>query len=235
MESQARDRIPLRRDLRYLDVGCGQGDLTIAFAMSGCDDICGIDMVPRNIARAKLYAEQLKLDDKVHFVCENFHEWKPPAKFDVVLSHEALENILEPKASRATASARWSPTTESWCWRSAPYFIPRSATIWVHTFGCLSRGWESCFPEQAILRLRTENFRPGDDANRYQDIRGCLNLMRYSEFRRYLRETGWHLDTLIVNPQLKRYPPLYRLSCVLTRLPIIQDYFASSIYAILRR
>ena len=52
------NRIPLRRDLRYLDVGCGHGDLTIAFAMAGCGRICGIDIVSRCITRAKSYPKK---------------------------------------------------------------------------------------------------------------------------------------------------------------------------------
>lgn len=59
--------------------------------------------------------------------------------------------------------------------------------------------------------------------------------MRYSEFLRFVIQTGWTFDYLAVNPQLKQLPPLYWLSSVLVRFPGIRDYFASSVYTILRR
>jgi hypothetical protein len=69
----------------------------------------------------------------------------------------------------------------------------------------------------------------------YQEITGGLNLLRYSEFLRDTAAAGWKIDFLEINPQLRKIPPLYWLSNALCRIPVIQDYFASSIYTILRR
>ena len=57
MKSVVEDRISIRSDLRCLEEGCEHGDLTIAFAMAGCDHVYGIDNVPCCITRAKSYAE----------------------------------------------------------------------------------------------------------------------------------------------------------------------------------
>ena len=38
---------PLDPDLRYLDIGCGNGELTVALAMTGCKNATGVDFVPR--------------------------------------------------------------------------------------------------------------------------------------------------------------------------------------------
>jgi hypothetical protein len=91
------------------------------------------------------------------------------------------------------------------------------------------------FSERAVLRVRRECYRPSDDAERYQDIVGGLNLMRYSEFLRHVRETGWEFAFLDVNPRLRRVPLLHPLSTLLSRIPGIRDYFVFSVYAILRR
>jgi 2-polyprenyl-3-methyl-5-hydroxy-6-metoxy-1,4-benzoquinol methylase len=84
---------PVASNLRYLDIGCGTGDMTVALARAGCKNITGIDFVPRMIAQARLNAVQLRVDDCAEFICEDFHEWKPVQKYDVILSHEALEHI----------------------------------------------------------------------------------------------------------------------------------------------
>lgn len=91
------------------------------------------------------------------------------------------------------------------------------------------------FSEKALLRLRQEKYRPTDPVVHFQDIKSGLNLMRYSEFLRYVSDTGWEFRFLAINPQLKRVPLLFHLSNVLIRIPIVKDYFASSVYAVLYR
>jgi 2-polyprenyl-3-methyl-5-hydroxy-6-metoxy-1,4-benzoquinol methylase len=42
-------KIPISPNLRYLDMGCGKGELTILLGKMGCGHITGIDIVPRSI------------------------------------------------------------------------------------------------------------------------------------------------------------------------------------------
>src|SRR5262249_51746582 len=91
------------------------------------------------------------------------------------------------------------------------------------------------FSERAILRLRRQQYRPADQAASYPDIVGGVNLLRYSNFLRYVSDTGWRFDFLAVNPQVAKIPLLYRISNTLIRAPRIRDYVASSVYAILSR
>jgi hypothetical protein len=91
------------------------------------------------------------------------------------------------------------------------------------------------FSEKAVLRVRRECYRPGDDAETYGDIVEGLNLMRYSEFLTYVRETGWRFTYLALNPRLKRIPPLHWASGAITRIPVVRDYCVFSVYAVLRR
>ena len=91
------------------------------------------------------------------------------------------------------------------------------------------------FPEQAVLRVRRECFRPTDPAKGYREVAGGLNLMRYSEFLKYVRNTGWEFDYLAVNTCLRRLPPLRFISDIVTRVPAVRDYFVHNVYAVLRR
>lgn len=232
--SRLEGKFPISGTLRYLDIGCGTGDITIALAKVGCKKVTGIDLVPRMIGQATLNAKRLRVDDCVEFICEDIRDWTPPHQYDVILSHEALEHINSPQALLQEVVNLIAPNG---------IVILAFGPLFHSPFGDHMDGffraqipWRGViFSEKAILRLRRECFRPTDLVDRYQDIIGGLNLMRYSEFLKYVDATGWEFSFLCVNPQLKRLPPLYYLSNTLIQIPLVRDYFASSIYAILRR
>jgi SAM-dependent methyltransferase len=226
--------LPIRSTLRYLDIGCGSGDFAIALAKAGCEEITGVDFVPRAIAQAKSQAQRFQVEDRVEFVCSSFHDFVPQHLYDVVLSHEALEHITNP---RGLLQKMVALTTLDGIAITAfgPLFHSPFGDH-MDPFFRVRIPWRGVlFSEKAILRLRSECFRPTDRVDRYQDISGGLNLMRYSEFLEYVNETGWAFEFLRVNPQLKRFPVLQRLSNSFVAIPVVRDYFATSVSAVLRR
>lgn len=224
----------ISNNLHYLDVGCGTGDQAIAIAKVGCKGITGIDIIPRNIERAKLQARGLKVNHSAKFVCADINEWDEPHLYDVILSIEALEHINNPKA---------------FLQRMASLIVPNGIVVLAfgplfHSpFGDHMNGffrvpipWRGIiFSEKAILRLRTECYRPTNPVDQFKDVDIGFNLMKYSEFLKYVSDTGWKFNFLAVNPQLKAIPPLYCLSKLLIRMPTVRDYFALDVYAILCR
>jgi SAM-dependent methyltransferase len=225
---------PIDPGLRYLDIGCGDGELTLGLAMLGCRHVTGIDSVPRNIAAAESYARRLGVDSTARFIRADINNWVPLEKYDVLLSFDALEHIDNPKhflrkvadflAQDGVLILGFGPLFHSpFGDHMSPFF--RMRIPW--------RG--VLFSEKAVLRVRREYYRPTDVAERYQDIVGGLNLMRYSEFLRYVRETGWDFSYLALNPRLKRLPVIRRASAALTRVPVVRDYCVFSVYAIMRR
>src|SRR5438046_10543859 len=50
--------LPVDPSLRYLDMGCGSGELTIAFARLGVKRSTGVDVLPRNIETAQAHARR---------------------------------------------------------------------------------------------------------------------------------------------------------------------------------
>lgn len=226
--------LPISGELRYLDVGCGKGDITIALAAAGCEHVTGIDIVPRTIDQAMADAHRLRVGDKVNFVCGDIHHWTPPDLYDVVLSHEALEHIHNPRDFLEAISRIVTPEGLV-VLAFGPLFHSPFGDHMSHFFKAQIPWRGALFSEQAVLRIRRECFRPTDPAETYQEITGGLNLMRYSEFLEYVDATGWEFEYLCVNPQLKRIPLLHGISNALVGLPVIRNYFASSIYAILRQ
>lgn len=225
---------PISDELRYLDMGCGTGELTLALAKMGCKQVTGIDFVDRNIAKSKLHASQAGLNNTVQFICQDMNRWIPTQKYDVLLSFEAFEHIDNPREFLQKMDSFIAP--KGICVLAFGPLFHSPFGDHMSSFFRVQIPWRGIlFSEKAMLRVRREFYRPTDAANRYEDIVGGLNLLRYSEFLNYVHETGWDFSFLAVNPFLKRLPPFHFLSHILTRIPIVKDFFVHNVYAILRR
>jgi cyclopropane fatty-acyl-phospholipid synthase-like methyltransferase len=226
--------LPIDPSLRYLDMGCGTGELTIAFAKLGIQDITGVDFLARAIARARGYARKFDVESQAHFVCSDVHGFRPERPFDVLLSFDALEHIDNPRAFLIKMADWVAPGGVAVLAFGPLFHSPFGDHMW--EFFRVQIPWRGVlFSEAAILRVRREYFRPTDPKTRYQDIAEGLNRMRYSEFVSHVHAAGWYFDYLAVNTFLYRLPPLRRVSDTLMRVPGLGDYFAHNVYAVLRR
>ncbi|MEE9270137.1 MAG: class I SAM-dependent methyltransferase [Candidatus Krumholzibacteria bacterium] len=228
-------RLRIQPDLSYLDVGCGSGDLACALIQAGARDVTGIDIVSRNIEAARSTVSQvLRNESSPIFVHADINTWEPAHRYDVVFSHEALEHIDRPDRFIQSLTRLMKPNGCAVLAFGPLFHSPIGDHLW--GFFRVQIPWRGLiFSEKVLLQLRREFFRLTDNALRFQDITGGLNLMRYSEFLKYVSEAGLEFEFLSINPQLKRIRPLYHLSRGLVRLPVVQDYFVVSVYAILER
>ena len=234
LQDRLQGHLPVSPHLRYLDIGCGEGGMTLALAALGAKSVTGVDVVPRNIKAAVANSEQAGLNGRVKFLCEDIHNWSPPHRYDVVLSHEALEHILEPDRFLAALDRFVRPSGIVVLAFGPLFFSPFGDHM--DAFFRVPIPWRGAlFSEASILRLRRERFRLTDRAESYRGITGGLNLLRYSEFLTYVERSGWKFDFLDINPQLRKWSPLYRVSRGLCEIPLVRDYLASSVYAVLRR
>ena len=236
--------LPLDPKLRYLDLGCGTGELTMAFAKLGAGGVAGmttgaitgVDILPRSIERARKLASEVGVAEQVNFICQDVHTWFPAAeeRYDVVLSFDALEHIDQPRQFLHKMADLVTPGGIAVLAFGPLFHSPFGDHMW--DFFRVQIPWRGIlFPEQTLLRVRREYFRPTDPARRYRDIAGGLNQMRYADFLRSVHATGWEFDFLAVNTFLKRWPALRTLSDWLMRIPGLQDYFVHNVYAVLRR
>ncbi|HXC40284.1 MAG TPA: class I SAM-dependent methyltransferase [Burkholderiales bacterium] len=225
---------PLDPSKRYLDMGCGPGDLTLALARRGIRRIDGVDFLPRYIQQAQALAARSQPAAEVRFLCRDLRTWMPEEKYDVLLSFDALEHIGDPRAFLGKMADFAAPGGRAVLAFGPLFHSPFGDHMW--DFFKLQVPWRGVlFSENAILRVRRECFRPTDPASAYRDIAGGLNLMRYSDFLAYVRGAGWEFDYLAVNTFLRRMPPL-RLACdALMRVPGLRDYFVHNVYTVLRR
>ncbi|MBI3526277.1 MAG: class I SAM-dependent methyltransferase [Betaproteobacteria bacterium] len=226
---------PIASGLSYLDMGCGSGELTLAFAKLGIKRITGVDFLPRYIDRARAQARLTGAGQGIRFICRDLRNWTPEEKYDVLLSFDALEHIDDPGAFLGKMTNFLAPGGIAVLAFGPLFHSPFGDHMW--DFFRLQIPWRGIlFSEQSMLRVRRECFRPTDAARSYRDIAGGLNLMRYSEFLRHVADNGWRFDYLAVNTFLNRLPPL-RFICdmVVMRLPVVRDYFAHNVCATLRR
>lgn len=226
--------LPVDPGLQYLDMGCGSGELTIAFARFGVKRITGVDFLPRHIERAQACARLVGAGEGVRFLCRDLRTWVPEEKYDVLLSFDALEHIDDPEGCLRKMTDFIAPGGIAVLAFGPLFHSPYGDHMW--DFFRLQIPWRGVlFSEQALLRVRRECFRPTDPAQGYREIAGGLNLLRYSEFLRYVRDTGWEFAYLAVNTFLKPVPPLRLLSDMVMQVPALRDYFVHNVYAVLRR
>ena len=226
--------LPIESGLSYLDMGCGSGELTLAFARLGVGRITGVDFLPRNVERARAQAAQFGAGREVQFICRDLHRWIPGERYDVLLSFDAFEHIEAPEALLRKMVDFVAPGGIAVLAFGPLFHSPFGDHMW--DFFRWQIPWRGVlFSEEAVLRVRSECFRPTDSAKCYRQVAGGLNLMRYAEFLKHVRDTGWKFDYLAVNTFLNRLAPLRYLSDILTRIPGVQDYVAHNVYAVLRR
>jgi SAM-dependent methyltransferase len=229
-------RLPVDPGLAYLDVGCGMGRLSIGLAAAGARDVTGIEVVARHVVEAEAIASALPPGTRPRFLHVDVHEWKPPRQYDVVFVLGAMEHIHDPKRFLELLPGLLAPDGLAFV-SHEPFEGPVGDHL--TQFFRVQIPWRGLlFSERALLRLRTEYFRPTDPVTRYQDVAGGLNRMSFRRYLRWAREAGLEFVFHAFNPQIKHHPrlrPLYPINWVLTHLPLVQGFFILNGYSVMRR
>ena len=229
------NRLPIDPNLRYLDAGCGIGRAALGLAARGATDVTGIDILPRHIDEASNLAARFDLPNSPEFLVADMVTWKPERRFDVVLALGVMEHVYDPRTFLKSLHDLLAPTGRAFV-EHAPFLSP----IGDHNapFFRLQLPWRGAlFSEQALLRLRTEQYRPSDPVTRYQDLAGGLNLMRFDDYLRYVDEAGLEFEYHNLNPQLRehrKFRYIAGLTKPLVKIPRLRDYFIITAFGILR-
>ena len=91
-------RFLVDKNLSYLDIGCGQGRLSIGLVDAGVSDVTGIDISNRMIVEANNLAENLLPDHpNTIFHTGDIHEWQHKRQYDVIVALGSMEHIHDPR------------------------------------------------------------------------------------------------------------------------------------------
>lgn len=231
------NRLPIDPDLGYLDIGCGMGRFAIGLACAGARDVTGVDILPRCIAEAQHIASTMEEDQaRPTFISSDIHDMKTDRHYDVITVLGAMEHIHDPP--------KFLRRLVELLKRDGLAFVshePFQSPIGDHMYGFfrIQFPWRGLiFSEKAVLRLRSECYRPTDPAKRYPEVAGGLNLMSYSQYLERVQDAGLEFIFHSHNPQLwdsRRYIPFRFLSSVLTRIPKVRDYFIVNVFSIIRK
>ena len=92
----------LIREKDLLDVGCGYGGKTVEFVTRcGARRACGIEPHPRMIEQAQRYASTRNATNVSFEVCGERDIPYADDTFDIVLSHDVLEHVADPRVTIA--------------------------------------------------------------------------------------------------------------------------------------
>jgi len=214
---------------RVLDIGCGLGGKTVAYAEAGAE-VVGVDIEQGNIAESRRFATTRK-------ACAEFivgdAEKLPFAdgSFDLVVANDSMEHFPSPGRALPELSRVLAESGKLFL-----FFTPWGSPLGSHLYDYIRMPWchlilsERLIEE--VLALVLERRGKGDprgEAERLMDqYRTELNRITVSRYRRILAATPE------LEPVLEElHPPKYGFLAPLARLPLIGGLFTGTVVAVL--
>jgi SAM-dependent methyltransferase len=202
----------LLRGRDVLDFGCGFGDQSGAIAREFKARVTGLDTHLGFLAAAReRYGDIARFTDELN-----------DAKFDVVLSHDAMEHYDDPAVALRTMVSALRPRGFILMMFGPPWWAPYGAHM---RFFCPIPWVQLWFSERTIMAVRSRYRRDG--AKRYEDVESGINKMSLAKFERIIRQSG--LSVL-----QRRYFGVKKIE-VLTKIPLMRELTTNVVAAILQK
>lgn len=225
-------RVAGMKDRSILELGCGTGNLSVAMAGQQARRVVGIDVDKGRIDAARRKAEAEGVSAITSFHTADFvNGFQPDEPFDIVISENSLEHILDPVRCLRKAYD---------CLTPGGLLLAKFGPLWLSPFGAHMREFTGIpwvhliFPESIVLRVRSEVYRPDNRVAHYKDVDGHLNRMTVARFKRCAADAGFRIITLRTNPSLDSRPYAW-LNNLLNALPILQECTSHVLLAVLEK
>lgn len=211
-----------------LDIGCGSGALCAAAARAGATEVVGVEL-DTSLAMARLRERYSDVAERVELVqTEGGLEELARRQFDLVISKDAMEHYPDPEAFVHLMTPLLKPGGELAIGFSPLWKSPTGGHIefmtpvpWAHLI----------FSEQTIMAER-RRFRPDEEAERFEDIKGGLNKMTYKRFRTLMASTG--LQPTYFETNVSDNTAVKAMKAI-AKFPPLREYFTQSIYSVWRK
>lgn len=169
-----------------LDLGCGSGATCVWAAQRGTRRVVGADIQSVELMRRKLASDYPELAGVVELRKITDGSELDGELFDVVLSKNTFEHVGDPESYVGVMQAHAAPSGHVVIGFSPLWKSPLGGHIgfmtkfpWAHLL----------FPEDVIMAER-KRFRPNEDAQRFEQIRGGLNRMTLARFEQVMAASG---------------------------------------------
>ncbi|MEA2412689.1 MAG: hypothetical protein QOC77_3250 [Thermoleophilaceae bacterium] len=211
-----------------LDYGTGTGQTCIIAAKRGARRALGVDLQTVGVATKQLSERYPELAGRVEYRQIESAADLGDERFDLVLSKNTMEHVSDPEGYVAGMARLLAPGGQLVIGFSPLWKSPYGAHIhhmtrfpWAHLL----------FPEELVLRER-RRYRPDEDPERYEDIKGGLNRMTLARFREVMGGSGLEQTYFEVN---RNDRPVAKVLDAFSRLPGLREYFAFSVHSMWRR
>jgi len=216
-------RVP---DQSVLDVGCGSGAMCVELAQRGAARVVGVDIQPLGWARENLDRRYPHLSGRVELIStDGSLRELSDERFDLVISKDSFEHYRDPEAFVAVMAGLLAPGGRLAIGFGPLWMGPTGGHIgymtwlpWAHLI----------FHESVIMDVR-RRFRPDEPAQRFEDVRGGLNRMTLSRFRRIMQQSGLHERYFATNVSDN---PVVRAMNLVSRIGPLREYFTANVYGV---
>jgi SAM-dependent methyltransferase len=214
-----------------LDVGCGMGGKTVAYAEAGARAV-GVDLSMENVTASIRYAASRVR--RAFFIAADAESLPfADGTFDLVVANDSLEHFPDP----ARAFGELSRVLNSGGGLFL-FFTPWGSPLGSHLYDYIKTPWchllfsEKLLEEMLTLSLgeRGESDAVGGAAALMERYRSDLNRITIRRYRR-IREEHPELESSFE----RHLPPKFRALTPLTRLPFVREFFTGTVVALLRK
>ena len=215
------------RELAVLDVGCGHGSLCVDAAEQGAARVVGIDTDQSRIAFAdeNVTINFPHLRNSLSFLAKDLRDCEE-REFDVILSKDSFEHILDPEEVLAEMARRLKPGGRIFIGFAPLYNSP----IGHHFRTGTMLPWGHLLSQEKDIVARL-NRRRGTTITSIRDL--GLNMYALSDYRRLFSNCGLQVESLLTNQSKNLGMKLFSL--IATLVTPLEEYFTHNLYCILRK
>jgi ubiquinone/menaquinone biosynthesis C-methylase UbiE len=225
------DRLGDLAGKRVLDVGCGLGGKTVAYAEAKAR-VTGVDLSERNIAQCAVFARERGVD-AAFAAGDAAHLPFAGGTFDAVIANDSLEHFADPEAALRELARVLRPGGSIFL-----FFTPWKSPLGSHLYDYVRTPWCHLIYPEWLLRSLIEravaargSADPAAEAERLMtEYRAELNRITY---RRYREAVGSVRNLEIAMEERK--PAKFGFLKPLVRIPFAGDYLTGTVVGILRK